>query len=260
MRPTVLVIGGSDSSGDAGIAQDLRVLAECGVGATLAITAVTAQTDDGVQAIHYVPSAVIQAQVTTALQSHPIRAIKIGMLGRRETVETLADSLPSRSDIPIVLDPVHISTSGTPLLDTRGWHALRDVLLPRVTLVTPNIPEAAALLGVLPAASEPEMITQGERIRCLGPTSVLMKGGHASGAEAVDLLILGAGDVRGFAANRLRASIRGTGCTLSTAIAAKLASEHTLTDACRFAKSYLFDRMCKTVASDYREQTQTQTE
>jgi hydroxymethylpyrimidine/phosphomethylpyrimidine kinase len=248
-RPIVLVIGGSDSSGGAGIAQDLRVLADCNIGAALAITAVTAQTDAGVSAIHHVPADVLRAQMSAALTSHSIGAIKIGMLGRRETVETVLDMLPPRNVIPIVLDPVHISTSGQALLDPDGLSFLREHLLPRVTLVTPNLPEAAALLGSLAATDEPEVIDQGERIRRLGPDSVLMKGGHANGIDVVDLFIRGAGDVRRFVSRRIPVRMRGTGCALATAITARLAVGATLVDACSFAKGYLFELHAKKMRS-----------
>ena len=241
----ILVIGGSDSSGGAGIARDLRTLSDLDpeiVGIPV-ITAVTAQTNTCVQTVHLVPPAVVADQIATALDSHAIRAIKIGMLGSRGIVETVARSLPSRDVIAIVMDPVLAASSGRALLDEAGRLALIEQLLPRVTLVTPNLPEAAALLGEAAAADHADrQIELGRRLRALGPEAVLVKGGHANHADANDILVSAGEVVVTLSAPRLPGTMRGTGCALSSAIAAGLARGLPLTDACREAKRYLTSR------------------
>jgi hydroxymethylpyrimidine/phosphomethylpyrimidine kinase len=251
----VLLIGGSDSSGGAGIARDLRTLCDLDlnlVGVPV-ITAVTAQTDASVQTVHLVPPDVVEDQISTALASNTIRAIKIGMLGTRAIVEAVARSLPSRDDIPIVLDPVLAASSGRALLDEDGRLALIEQLFPRVTLVTPNLPESAALLGELTCDGEyARRLDFGRRLLALGPQAVLVKGGHANGAEAVDLLISTTGGVVTLSEPRLKGTVRGTGCALSSAIAAGLAQGELLVDACREAKRYLTSRWAPAPADSAR--------
>jgi len=240
-RPTVLAIAGWDSSGGAGMSRDLRVLAECGVAAVGAITAVTAQSDAHVLSIQHVRPEIVRDQISAALATGTVRAIKIGMLGPRAIVEAVAGSLPSRAAIPIVLDPVRAASSGRALLDEEGWDAMRELLLPGVTLVTPNIPEAIALTGEDAVAIDDEtpVIACARQILALGPAAVLLKGGHAAGSESVDMLVNGSGDVTCLRARRLKATLRGTGCALSSAIAAGLARGLALAEACRLAKDYV---------------------
>lgn len=238
-RPTVLVIAGADSSGGAGLSRDLRVLADCDVAAAVAVTAVTAQSHTHVHAIHTLPPEMIREQISAALEANAIRAIKIGMLGTHASVEAVARSLPVNDAVPIVLDPVLASSSGTSLLDDGGRDALRQLLLPNVTLITPNIPEAAALLGEAQADDEATVIEYALRIRELGPQAVLIKGGHAAGPECVDILVSGKEEIVRMASRRIPVSMRGTGCALASAIAAGLARGLPLAYACRFAKNYL---------------------
>src|SRR5215469_10141933 len=141
-RPAVLVIAATDSSGGAGLTRDVRVLSDFSVDALCVVTAVTAQSDQQVTAVHHVPPDVVRAQLTAALATRQVGAIKIGMLGTRATVEAVAEALPA-SDVPIVLDPVLVSSSGGVLLDDAGRAALIRLLMPRATLVTPNVPEVA---------------------------------------------------------------------------------------------------------------------
>ena len=235
----VLVIAGADSSGGAGLTRDVRVLADFDTDTVCAITAVTAQSNSRVAAVHHVPPDIIRAQIGAAFETRAIGAVKIGMLGNRATVEAVVESLPPRESVPVVLDPVLVASCGGLLLDEDGRQTLVERLLPRVTLVTPNVPEAAALLGEKPAAGESSLIGQALRLLALGPRAVLLKGGHATGAEAVDWLISGQQSVRRITAPRIPATLRGTGCALASAIAAGLASGTTLADSCERAKMYV---------------------
>jgi hydroxymethylpyrimidine/phosphomethylpyrimidine kinase len=237
VRPTVLVIAGVDSSGGAGLTRDVCVLADFEVDALCAVTAITAQSNSRVNAVHHVPPEAVGAQIAAAFDTREIGAIKIGMLGVRATVEAVSKALPS--GVPIVLDPVLAASSGGVLLDTDGRRAMRETLFPRVTLVTPNVPEAAALLGEDPANAELELIAQAQRLLALGPQAVLIKGGHATGEEAVDLLVSGNIAAQRIASRRVNAIRRGMGCALASAIAAGLASGMSLAHACERAKRYI---------------------
>jgi hydroxymethylpyrimidine/phosphomethylpyrimidine kinase len=236
-RAAVLVIAATDSSGGAGLTRDVRVLSDFSVDALCVVTAVTAQSDHKVTAVHHVPPDIVRAQVAAALATRQVGAVKIGMLGTRATVEAVAEALPA-SDVPIVVDPVLVSSSGGMLLDDEGRTALIRVLLPRATLVTPNVPEAAALLGELLARDEAELLAQGQRLLECGCRAILVKGGHSQGAEAVDLLISTTG-VQRIAAKRVSGASRGTGCALASAIAASLAKGKSLAVACEAAKTYV---------------------
>lgn len=238
-RPAVLVIAATDSSGGAGLVRDVRVLNDFSVDVLCAITAVTAQSDSRVSAVHHVPPAILSAQIQAAFATRPIGAVKVGMLGCRATVEAVVDSLIAESPVPIVLDPVLVASSGAVLLDAEGRAAMRERLFPRVTLVTPNIPEAAALLNEAVATSESALIAQSRRLLELGPQAVLLKGGHSEGEQAIDLLIAANADVQRIVAPRVRGTSRGTGCALASAIAAGLARSASLLDACQEAKRYV---------------------
>ena len=242
-RPRVLVIAGSDSSGGAGLLRDALTLSEFNVDTLCAVTAVTAQTNDRVDATCYMPPDLVAQQVSNALASGQIGAIKIGMLGSRAIVDAVVRALPYRELIPIVLDPVLASSSGVPLLDSDGLAALRDVLLPRSTLVTPNLIEAATLLGEAVATTETRMVEQAERILCMGPTGVLLKGGHATGKESVDILLVTGAPMMRLCAERVDVQLRGTGCALSSAIAAGLARGCALAPACKCGKQYVLGKL-----------------
>ena len=234
---TVLVIAGSDSSGGAGIARDLRTLTELGVDALCVVTAVTAQSDAQLSAVHVLPPELVRAQMAAALETRRADAIKIGMLAKGATVLAVAAALPPAT--PVVLDPVLASSSGGELLDSDGRAALCAALLPRTTLLTPNIPEAAALLGRDPAGSEEELLQQAAALLTLGPRAVLLKGGHGAGPEASDLLLAADAPPRWLRAPRLRAVRRGTGCALAAGIAAGLAEGLELGAACLRAKQHV---------------------
>jgi len=237
---TVLVIAGSDSSGGAGIARDITTLTEHGVNACCAITAVTAQTDDAVTGIDHLSPQIIRYQIATALKSHVVGAIKLGMLGTAATVDAVAQAL-SNTQAPLVLDPVLHSSSGTPLLDDDGIATMRKQLLARTLLLTPNLAEAAALVHEPQATHEEIMLRQARKLLEQGPHAILIKGGHAEGA-ALDLLVT-RDDVVRLSAPRVPARMRGTGCALASSIAAMLAKGASLRAACETAKDYVFQKL-----------------
>lgn len=240
MIPIALTIAGSDSSGGAGIQADLKTFSALGIYGVSVITALTAQNTLGVTAIHAVPGDFITAQLDAVYDDLDIKAIKIGMVGSIEVVSAIADKLNSQEGIPIVLDPVMVATSGDPLLDADTEQALRERLIPLADLITPNLEEAARLLGgSVSAASEEEMKDHAKRLMGLGSDAVLVKGGHCEGDEATDILWDGSNITR-LAGPRIDTrNTHGTGCTLSSAIAAGLAKEHPLDKACAGAKKYL---------------------
>ena len=235
----VLVIAGTDPAGGAGLTRDVATLSSFGVEALCAVTAITVQSDHDVVSVAPQPSTLVQAQIAAALATQRAAAIKIGMLGTEAIVLAVAAAVPPREAIPLVLDPVLAATSGGTLLEVSGRAALCAALLPRTTLLTPNIPEAAALLGVAPAAAAAEVIEQGRALCALGAAAVLIKGGHAHGPAAIDWLIGADGDVRELSAPRSGGTRRGTGCALASAVAAGLALGMPLAAACERAKQHV---------------------
>ena len=246
-RPAVLVIAGSDSSGGAGIVRDVATLAELGCEALCAVSAVTAQTHGQVVSVHHVPPQVVGAQIRAALESARIGAIKIGMLGTAATVSAVADSLPRPGTIPIVLDPVLISSSGGVLLDEAGREEMRARLFPLATVLTPNIPEAASLCATAPATDRQALLAQARALLATGTRAVLLKGGHAEGAASVDLLLSADGAPQWLSAPRLGTRCRGTGCALASAIAAGLARGSAIEEACAGAKRYVHSMLSQLV-------------
>lgn len=234
----MLVIAGVDSSGGAGLTRDVQAIRDCGGVALCAVTAVTAQTDAQLRAVHAVPPRLVRAQIAAALDTRRIGAVKIGMLATRATVTAVLASL-ARVRVPLVLDPVLESSSGGRLIEVAGEALLRRALLLRVTLLTPNIPEAAVLLDATPARTQAELLAQARALCRLGPAAVLLKGGHGTGPQAVDLLVTARGAVRWLSAPRVPALQRGTGCALAAAIAAGLAAKLGLRAACAQAKRYV---------------------
>lgn len=239
LDPTVLVIGGSDSSGGAGIARDLHTLHDLGVRGVAVVTAVTAQTNASVRNIHFVPQETIRDQIETALSSNRIHAIKVGMIGTKRAVEEVASSLCLCGDVPVVLDPVLAASSGRALADDDARVALVERLFPRATLVTPNAIEAASLLGEPVATDSATLESYAVRLLDNGPRAILLKGGHAEGEDSVDLLASAGREVARLSGPRMRGTLRGTGCALASAIAAGLARELSLIDACREGKRYI---------------------
>jgi hydroxymethylpyrimidine/phosphomethylpyrimidine kinase len=236
--PVALTIAGSDSGGGAGVQADLKTFAALGVYGASVITALTAQNTKGVFAIHEVPADFIATQIDAVFSDFDVRAVKIGMLGNAAAIETVAAGLARHRAGNIVLDPVLAATSGEKLLRPDAIGALRK-LIGRASVLTPNLPEAAALLDVPVARDEEETRAQGRKLLALGAGAVLIKGGHGGGPESVDLLVERAGFTR-FAAVRLKtANTHGTGCTLSSAIAAGLAKGALLGEAVGEAKTYV---------------------
>lgn len=238
-RPRVLVIGGSDPGGRAGVLRDVEALHVFDVDIACAITAVTAQTDAEVLDVQLVEPAMLQRQVLAAFASGPVDAVKIGMLGSAANAAVLAEMMAADSWPPVVLDPVLAASSGGSLLEAAAHAVLCKQLLPRVTLVTPNLPEAAWLLNEHQAEGDAALLRQALRLHELGARNVLLKGGHIDGAVARDVLLTEADEVVVLDAPRVEATMRGTGCALASAIAAGLARGQGVVDACREAKTYV---------------------
>lgn len=239
MTAIALTIAGSDSSGGAGIQADLKTFAALGVYGASVIVALTAQNTLGVTGIHDVPADFVRAQIDAVFSDLDVDAVKIGMLSRAASIEAVVKGLADHRAKNIVLDPVMVATSGDRLLAADAVEALRKLLIPRALVVTPNLPEAAALVGTSPARNDKEMEVQARELLALGARNVLIKGGHGSGDESIDLLI-GAGDVVRLSAKRIATkNLHGTGCTLSSAIAAGLAKGLDLKEASRQAKAYV---------------------
>jgi hydroxymethylpyrimidine/phosphomethylpyrimidine kinase len=244
-RAHVLVIAGTDSSGGAGLVRDVQVITEFGAQVSCVVTAVTAQTNNRVDGGHVLSPALVRQQLRAALDSNDIRAIKIGMLGNGMIVRAVLEELPDRRQIPIIVDPVLRSSSGTELLEPEGVQLLRDQLLRRCTLVTPNLSEAAELLGGRVAANGEEQLEQAQALLRFGSEGVLLKGGHGTGGESVDVLITRGGPSSLLGSERLDVTMRGTGCALSSAIAALMASGVPIDRACRQAKAYVHGKLRK---------------
>ena len=239
MTAIAVTIAGSDSGGGAGIQADLKTFSALGVYGASIITALTAQNTMGVQGIHDVPPDFVTKQIDSVFSDLEVRAVKIGMLSQPAVIEAVAEGLQRYSQTQVVLDPVMVAASGDRLLAPEAVNALRHVLLPRALLVTPNLLEAAALLDEPQAGDEQAMCRQAERIFALGPGAVLVKGGHGTGRESTDVLMDAQG-VRFFSAPRIETrNTHGTGCTLSSAVAAGLAKGLPLADAVAAGKDFI---------------------
>ena len=245
MTPIALTVAGSDSSGGAGIQADLKTFSALGIYGASVVAALTAQNTMGVQAIHDVPAAFVAAQIDSVFSDLSVAAVKIGMLSQPAVIEAVADALARQHGAQnhgagnIVLDPVMVSTSGARLIAEEAVAGLKSRLFPMAVIVTPNLAEAAVLLGEDPARSLDAMTAQGRRLLELGPKAVLVKGGHGGGADSVDVLVTRDGTERLSAPRHPTRNTHGTGCTLSAAIAAGLARGLELREAVRAAKLYL---------------------
>ncbi|MCE8035406.1 MAG: bifunctional hydroxymethylpyrimidine kinase/phosphomethylpyrimidine kinase [Halomonas sp.] len=237
--PNVLTIAGSDPSGGAGIQADLKTFSALGAYGTSVVTALTAQNTCGVRGVYPMPVEFIRLQLDTLLDDVEIDAVKIGMVASREVAEALRDTLEARRPRWIVLDPVMVAKSGDILVDDVGIAAVREVLVPLADLITPNLPEAAVLLGDAAPRTRDEMAAMAPRLAALRAGATLLKGGHLSGESCPDLLI--ENDVsQWIEGTRIGTSnLHGTGCSLSSAIAARLALGDTLTQAVAAAKQWL---------------------
>ncbi len=256
--PIALTIAGSDSGGGAGIQADLKTFVALGVYGASVVTALTAQNTRGVRAIHYPPPEIISAQIEAVLEDFAVAAIKIGMIGSAEIAGVVSEKLPASTtkgretplalgeDSPtgrmrpfIIYDPVMIASSGDALSGAGFVEAIARFLLPLVDCLTPNLAEAAALLGEPIARSEADMARQGRGLLKLGPRAILVKGGHLEGEEAIDLLVT-EDAIQRFAAPKLASkNLHGTGCTLSSAIAANVALGASLPEAVSAAKAFV---------------------
>jgi hydroxymethylpyrimidine/phosphomethylpyrimidine kinase len=237
--PIAVTIAGSDSGGGAGIQADLKTFAAFGVYGASVITALTAQNTQGVKAIHDVPPDFIAAQMDAVFSDLEVGAVKIGMLSQPAVIAAVAQGLDRHGQSEVVLDPVMIAASGDRLLVPEAVEVLRRELIPRALVITPNLPEAAALLDTPPATNEGEMRDQVERLLALGPRAVLIQGGHSDAPESVDIYFDGSVELRLPAPRIDTNNTHGTGCTLSSAIAAGLAKGLRLVEAVAEAKAYV---------------------
>ena len=229
--PTVISIAGSDSGGGAGIQADLKAFARCGVHGTTAITALTAQNTVGVEAVVPTPPEMIVAQVRAVVTDIGVDAVKIGMLGDEATIDAVVEALGLVGDVPIVLDPVMVAESGAPLLDSHAKVALIERVLPLVTVVTPNLPEARELAGRREGGTQREL---GEAILALGPDAVIVTGGHTE--KGADVLVDENGYLEIEGSRFADGAAHGSGCTHSSAVAALLARGMELDEAARWAR------------------------
>lgn len=239
MTAIAVTIAGSDSGGGAGIQADLKTFSAFGVYGASVITALTAQNTLGVTAIHDVPPEFVTAEIDAVFSDLAVDAVKIGMLSRPAIIEAVAAGLDRYGVAKAVLDPVMVATSGDPLIADESVAVLMDRLLPRVMLITPNLPEAARLLGERVAKDRPEMEGQAERLMAKGARGVLIKGGHSGGSDSDDFLLTPTARLWLTAPRILTENTHGTGCTLSSAIAAGLAKGDDLATAVSVAKEYL---------------------
>ena len=237
--PRVLSIAGSDSGGGAGIQADLKTFAALGCYGMTAITALTAQNTLGVSAIHGVPPSMLRDQIDAVLEDIGAHAVKIGMLHAPEIVQTVARAIDRHALQKVVLDPVMVATSGAVLIDNLAITVLVRELFPRVLVVTPNLDEASLLVG-RPLGSQSDMEAAAQEMLTMGANAVLLKGGHLSGDLVCDLLLTKNGAAHWMRAPRIHTrNTHGTGCTLSSAIAAYLAMGATLFESVQAAHAYV---------------------
>lgn len=237
--PVALTIAGSDSSGGAGIQADLKTFAAFGVYGASVITALTAQNTQGVTGIHQVPAEFVTAQIDAVFADLDVGAVKIGMVAQLASIDAIAAGLKRWSLKHVVLDPVMVATSGDRLLAAEAVDALRTKLIPLASLITPNLPEAAALLDEAIASSEATVASQGQRLLAMGCQAVLIKGGHGQGAESIDYLVTGSGTIALAAPRIATKNTHGTGCSLSSAVVAGLAKGEDMETAVRHAKAWI---------------------
>jgi hydroxymethylpyrimidine/phosphomethylpyrimidine kinase len=238
--PIALTIAGSDSSGGAGIQADLKTFTVLGVYGASVLTALTAQNTRGVSAIHSVPPEFVAQQIDAVAADLKVGAAKTGMLNDRATVLAVVEGVRRHGLNPLVVDPVMVATSGDMLLEPDAVEAVRAELLPLADVITPNLAEAARLLGADAAVSVHEMEAQARALLALGPKAVLLKGGHGNGSDAVDVLVTRDVAPVHLALPRIATpNTHGTGCTMSAAIAAYLAKGESLGDAVQGAKRFV---------------------
>ncbi len=236
--PIALTIAGSDSSGGAGIQADLKTFAAYGVYGCSVLTALTAQNTTGVQGVHPIPPAFVSAQLESVFCDLDVGAVKTGMLANAEIITAICVALDARRTPHTVVDPVMVATSGDPLLESDAESAMKNEMVPRATLITPNLPEAARLLGSNRADSLAGMEEQAQALKALGAGAVLLKGGHAIAEDATDVFYDGK-TMQHFSGPWVDSkNTHGTGCTLSAAIAAGLSQGLDLVAAIDKAKRF----------------------
>lgn len=245
MIKNVLSIAGSDPSGGAGIQADIKAISANGAYAMAAITALTAQNTQSVSGVHFIPASFVTDQIAAIFADIRVDAIKVGMIANADIASVVAGILRHHIDVPVVLDPVMISKSGAPLLSQDAIATVRNALLPLATVLTPNLPEAAFFLGVLPATTRDEMVMQGNALCALGPRAVLMKGGHLDALDSPDVLVTESGEYWFNAPRTLTQNTHGTGCTLSAALAAHIAKGLSVPDAVAAAKAYVAEAIAQ---------------
>ncbi|MFT3730719.1 MAG: bifunctional hydroxymethylpyrimidine kinase/phosphomethylpyrimidine kinase [Hyphomicrobium sp.] len=241
--PIALTIAGSDPSGGAGIQADLKTFSALGVYGATVITALTAQNTTGVSGVFAIPADFIAAEFRSVVSDLKVAAIKTGMLGDVPTVEIVSSLLAEAEGVPIVVDPVMVATSGDVLLREDAIDAARHALIPRATLITPNIPEASRLLGCPAAGTEAQMREQAELLMRLGCGAVLLKGGHGVGADVDDVLFDGTRHLTFRRPRIATTNTHGTGCTLSAAIAAGLARGMPMQEAVYEGKLFVWNAL-----------------
>lgn len=234
--PCALTVAGSDSGGGAGIEADLKTFAALQVYGTCVLTAVTAQNTRGVYSVHPVPADIVRKQLEVVLSDIPIKSAKTGMLYTKEVIETVAE-ITGKEKLPLVVDPVFRAGSGDSLITNVAKDALIKVLLPRALVVTPNVPEAEELAGIKIRGPE-DMRVAGEIISKLGPSAVVIKGGHLKGRTATDLFY-SAGNYKAFTKPKVEVKVHGAGCTFSAAIAAFLARGFSLIEAVENSEKFM---------------------
>jgi len=242
--PIALTIAGSDSSGGAGIQADLKTFHALGVYGASAITALTAQNTQGVRGVELATPAFVSAQIAAVMDDLDVGAAKTGMLATAGIIAAVVEALDRAPNLPLVVDPVMVATSGDVLLAEDAIASIIALLLPRAHIITPNLPEAARLLGAPIAVTEAEARAQAQALVTLGARAVLVKGGHGAGGTAVDVLVTAAGAVHRFERPRIDTpNTHGTGCTLSAAIAAGLAKGQALEAAVAEAKAFVWEAL-----------------
>jgi len=239
MTAIALTIAGSDSGGGAGIQADLKTFSALGVYGASVITALTAQNTLGVTGIHDIEPDFVRSQMDAVFSDLDVNAVKIGMLSQPRVIEAVTGGLAAHDSERVVLDPVMVAASGDPLLAEAAVSALREMLIPAVRLITPNLHEAARLLNCPAAENSAEMERQADRLIDLGAKAVLLKGGHGSGPESSDLLVDGESRQWFTSKRHPTQNTHGTGCTLSSAIAAGMAKGEDLRTAVANAKTYI---------------------
>ena len=240
MKGRVLVVAGSDSGGGAGIQADIKTVTALGGFAMTAITALTAQTTEGVYGIHDIPPEFVVEQMRVVINDIGVDCIKIGMLHRPEIIDAVAKFIEAEvPDIPVVLDPVMIAKGGAPLLVNEAVHALKEKMISKAYLLTPNLPEAKVLTGETDGFGD-ELEKLGNCILSLGPQAALVKGGHGKGEIIQDILVDADGVTEIFTSPRIdTVHTHGTGCTLASAISIGLAQGMNLRDAVDRARNYV---------------------